>query len=345
MNDKKKILSVLLEKLNEQIGKQGLQSESDLAQVFGVPSQSQRSMFEILYKTQSEPNPTLLEILGYSSENVEDHPFKKVEVGTTRYSPDYVLKNGQKSIAIIDIKAPDISLDKDDWARQICSYCREEKAPLGLLFNGREARVFINPEVKGLTQHKDKFTNVLVATASQHDIKQLVELLLKFSVENLELNAIIIAKQFALKRNKELANKKRRRQLQEILQETLANPSEQVLSALTNVENIWDDVEPQPSEAEVISAWLDRSSTVKFAAKNSSISNYNGSLRQMVAAICAAKGLDYLKANNVKGLRFRGHGGNGYYLIPQGNDVPTDLFVGNVSANDAARIMSQLERL
>jgi len=46
---------------------------------------------------------TLLKILGYNTDTVNDHPTERVLIGTTQFQPDYVLRNGQKCLAVLDL--------------------------------------------------------------------------------------------------------------------------------------------------------------------------------------------------------------------------------------------------
>ena len=167
MNDTRKRLSNYLGKLSNAIENQKIQSEADLDALFRVKTQQQLNLLEIIGISSSEENATLLEILGYNSENVEDHPVKVAIIGRMNYVPDYVLNYHPKlPLAVIDLKAPEVNLDIQRSVGQIISYCREIKAPLGLLFNGRSVRVYINTEVKGLTKFKE-LTGQSVASANE----------------------------------------------------------------------------------------------------------------------------------------------------------------------------------
>jgi hypothetical protein len=251
----KQLLFDYLLMLSEGIECQEIQSEADVEQMFRVETDQQLALWKRRGIEKSEKNSTLLEILGYSSADVDDHPVKKVIVGQISYAPDYILKCQQKILAIVELKAPGQNLDRDRWIGQINSYCRELKVPIGLLFNGTDLRVFINTEIKGLTKHKELFYCQPVASARTHEMKQMVDILLKLSASSLDDNPLIVANSFASKRRSEIRDRDRQKQLQYLLKLALTNPSAEVLTALSTLDSIWGNADSKPSEQELISAW------------------------------------------------------------------------------------------
>lgn len=241
--------------LSEGIECQEIQSEADIEQMFRVETDQQIALWKRRGIEKSEKNSTLLEILGYGNADIDDHPVKKNVVGQISYAPDYILKRQQKMLAIVDLKAPDQDLDRERWIGQISSYCRELKVPIGLLFNGTDLRVFINTEIKGLTKHKELFYNQPVASAGTHEMKQMVEILLKLSASSLEENPIMAASGFANKRRAEFRDRDRQKRIQHLLQAALTNPSSEIFSALAGLDSIWGNNEAKPSEQELASAW------------------------------------------------------------------------------------------
>lgn len=231
-----------------------IQSEADLAQMFRVETEQQLALWEIQYGIPKKP--TLLELLGYSSVDVDERPVKKTVIGQINYSPDYVLKCEQKLLAIVDLKAPGQNLDHERWIGQISTYCRELKVPLGLLFSGTEIRVFINTDYKGLTKHKELFLHQNVASAGSHERKEMVDIFLKFAAATLDPNPVAIANAFASKRRHELKDRARQKHIQQQLKAILDNPPPQVFSAICSVDGIWGELEPKPSEAEIRTAWV-----------------------------------------------------------------------------------------
>ena len=254
-NNLKQLLNDYLGMLSDGIECQEIQSEADIEQMFRVETEQQLALWKRRGIEKSEKNSTLLEILGYSNTDVDDHPVKKVVVGQISYAPDYILKRQQKMLAIVDLKAPGQNLDRDRWVGQINSYCRELKVPIGLLFNGTDLRVFINTEIKGLTKHKELFYCQPVASAGTHEIKQMVEILFKLAAPCLEENPIVVASGFANKRRNEFRDRDRQKRIQHLLKMALTNPSAEVLTALSALDSIWENTDPKPSEQELNSAW------------------------------------------------------------------------------------------
>lgn len=236
-----------------------IQNEADIVQMFRVETEQQLALWEMQYGIRKKPS--LLELLGYSASDVDERPVKKTVVGQINYAPDYILKRQQKLLAIVDLKAPGQNLDHERWIGQISSYCRELKVPLGLLFNGTEVRVFINTDYKGLTKHRELFFNQPVASAGSHERKQMVDILLKFAAITLEVSPIVVANGFASKRRHELRDRERQKRIRHQLKSVLANPPSTVFAAISSLDNIWGDIEPKPSEAELSAAWVETMAT------------------------------------------------------------------------------------
>lgn len=256
--DTRKRLFEFTGNLSKAINNLTVQTEADLEKFVQVESKAQLDLREALGYVKTEMNSTLLEILGYRYEDVDDHLTKKVIVGQIRYSPDYILKIKQKPFAIIDLKSPDTNIDHDRWIGQIHCYCRDESAPIGILFNGRSLRVFINTELKGLTRFHEHFNGQPIAVADEHEVKQVVEILLRFAYGSVEVNPISIARSFADKRLKEINNRRWQDTVAERINRILDEPSNDVLSAIAGVENAWTGIDPKPSGADVEKIWKER---------------------------------------------------------------------------------------
>ncbi len=259
--DPKRRLLDFLHNLSSVIEKGTIQTEADLEKFVQVESKAQLDLREALGYTKTEVNSTLLEILGYGHNDVEDHPQKKAIVGQIRYSPDYILKRKGKSLAVIDLKSPDVNIDHDKWMGQIHNYYRDEAVPIGILFNGCGLRVFINTEHKGLTRYHGIFAGQSVASADISEPKQMAEILLKFSAA-LETNPLVTARALANKRKEDIGKREWQKSVVERLRTVLADPTEEVLHALAAV-NIWSDIEPKPSEQELTAIWANRPSPVE----------------------------------------------------------------------------------
>ena len=169
-------------------------------------------------------------------------------------------------LAIIDLESTWAEFRPPRWMGQVLSYCQQLNAPLGMLFDGTEARVFLNTSMKGLSKHKNLFDAQPIASVGSHEKRRLVELFMKFSKSNLALNPIAVANDLASKRRLELRNRERHKLIQSQLLSMLSVPTPQVFAALAAVENAWTSIVPKPSVLELSKAWA-ASHTVKPVAQ------------------------------------------------------------------------------
>lgn len=249
--DTRKRLAAFLTKMRGIIDGEAIQSEVDLEKFFQVESKAQLDLLAGMGYIKQPENATLLEILGYEYGDVEDHPQKKVSIASSRYSPDYILKRNGKRLAIVDLKTPEVNLDRGKWAGQVCYYCHMENVPIGFLFNGRSLRVFVNVEFKGLTKYAAAFKEQPVAEADMDNERQMIDLLLKFAATHPEENPVAIARGLANQRLKELRDKAQKKDIESRLKELLACPPDAMLEALPDL-SIWDGLTRKPSVGELL---------------------------------------------------------------------------------------------
>lgn len=251
----RQLLSDYLAALEKAISCQQIQSEADLEEVFRVTTDKQKQVVAFFGSSPHHKHRQLLEILGFTEVDVDDHCAKLTVVGQISYTPDYVLKQGSKLLAIVDLKAPGQNLDHPRWVGQILSYCQQLNVPLGLLFDGTEARVFVNTSMKGLTKHKGLFEAQPIASVGSQEKRRLVEVLLKFAKVNLTNGPISVANDLASKRKHELRDRERQKLIQSHLLTVLAEPTPQVFVALAAIEDAWAAFDVKPSVTELSQAW------------------------------------------------------------------------------------------
>ena len=364
LTEKKQVVDLLgriaegiSEQLIEGVSERLIKSEKDLEGFVRVIPAAVRMAATL---KGGELNATLLELLGYTIESCDDHPFLLTIVGHTKYSPDYVLRSGQKLLAILDLKAPGISLDDGEGIEQIQSYCRargDRTAPIGVLFNGRSVRVFINHDYPSFTKYKKlsiqtdtkkkiNFYETPVEAADD-DIGAIAAVLLKLSVASLSDDPASVARKMGNAKIQTVEEGKWTHEISDRLRAALSEPSDEVIRAIASIDSLWVGMEKGPEPADAVIAWNRRTeapitvASVKAAAKQS----INGLLRQTVAEACATRGWADVESRRVRGLRHRGVGGNGYHLVPQGEGVPKDLYVAGVATADADLIISQLKHI
>ena len=344
MSDTQHQLKAFLSTLLELIDTQAIQQENHLEQVVRVRTQQQLAILSML-SSGVESSRTLLELLGYDVADVADHPRRTI-IGTVSYEPDYLLQSGERPLVVLDLKAPEVSLNSDRAVSQICTYCRGVKAPLGLLFNGSELRVFINTEYKGLTKYKE-FSLKPVAVVDRHDLAGMAELLSRFNRSALFQNPLALARKLADKRWRELNDQQRQAVIRKNLREMLSNPPAALLAALPVLDGVWDDLEPKPSETEIVHAWRTQKTADVTGTVGPTRTGANPELRRTVAEVCATKGWQAIEQAKISGLRYRLNGieERGFRLVPQGAGVPTGLCVQGRDAPGARRIIAELQSI
>ena len=354
LTEKKQVVD-LLNRIADGISRQLTKSEKDLERFVRVMSDAERDTDDL--HREGKPKATLLQLLGYTLASCDDHPYFMTIIGHTRYSPDYILNSGQKVLAILDLKAPGISLDDREGIEQVQSYCaRGDKAsPLGVLFNGRSIRIFVNPDYPGFTRYKKLSTAEdprkrinfyeTPVEAADNDVNAVAAVLLKISVMSLSDDSASVARKMANAKIQTIEKGKWAHEVSDRLRAALSEPSDEVIRAVASIDSLWVGMEKGPEPADAVIAWNRRKevpitvASVKATAKQS----INGLLRQTVAEACATRGWADVESRRVRGLRHRGFGGNGYHLVPQGKGVPLDLHVAGVATADADSIISQLE--
>ena len=369
--EKKQIVD-LLNRIVEGIEKQYITKEADLEQFVRVVPIAVRGMQEL---QGGEIKPTLLEILGYTDLTCDDHPiitFVMAGRKGVKIIPDYVVKSAeQKDLATWELKAPTEDVDSKEPIEQLMSYCSEPKrqTPIGILFNGRKLRVFINSEYPGLGKYKRiseaptplfNFKRSPVLSLELDDpepsdkvpYKLIVDNLLSLSCSSLSDGAVSCARKLAEKKLGIVRDGERDRKIVEGLQEALASPTDEMIKAIAGSIHSWKDFETPPSLDDAVRAWQKRKDNVRRSqtiegVESQAKQSINGIVRQKVAQICSdsSKGYDFLVRANIKGLRFRNEGGNGYHPVPQAAGVPGNLFVGGLSTEDAKKVIYRLEAL
>jgi hypothetical protein len=346
MDETRTALQLFLTRLNEAIECQAVQSEAHLEEAVRIRSTQELARRTVTGADSGPTKGTLLEILGYDFTDVDDHPKRLTVIGTIDYQPDYILKTSGQPATVLDLKAPDVSLEKA--TEQICSYCRDIGVPLGILFNGHRMNVFINARDKKLTKYAE-FASEPVATADNHDLPFMVDLLFQFSKSTLGTHTYALARCLAEKARTTTKNRERQIRIRERLAATLSEPPDALLAALCTMDEIWSGLESSPSLAELTVA---RDSThVKpgLQVSGSGRSGANPTLRNRVAQVCAKHGwqtVESARANGrLRGLNYRLDGieEHGYRLVPQGQGVPTGLCIQGKDAPGARRMIQELE--
>ena len=356
LTEKKQVVD-LLDRIADGISRQLTKSEKDLERFVRVISDAERDTDDL--HRDGKPKATLLQLMGYTLASCDDHPYLMTIVGHTKYSPDYVLSSGQKVLAILDLKAPGVSLDDREGIGQVQSYCArgDRTAPIGVLFNGKSVRVFINPDYPSFTKYKKRSVETdqkkqinfyeTPVDAADDDSSTIAAVLLRISAASLSDDPASVARRMANAKIQTIEKGMWAHEVSDRLRAALSEPSDEVIRAIASVDSIWEGMEKKPEPADAVIAWHRRKETLLTVAsvKATAKQSINGLLRQKITEACAARGWAYVQSCQIKGLRHRTNGGNGYHLVPQGEGVPTDLHVAGVATGDAELIISQLEHI
>lgn len=116
---------------------------------------------------------TLLEALEYSNHYV--HPQYPIQLGTSKPRVDFLLSEDPKRKApnswMLDLKKPGESCDRDKYVKQIQSYLGQEKVPLGVLFNGKWALAYVNPDHEFVNDLFKSITEMELAETPALDLR------------------------------------------------------------------------------------------------------------------------------------------------------------------------------
>lgn len=371
-SDLKKQLAEWITYTLEGIHKNFIKSESDLETKIRVLSEEDRD--KARYDNRGvNPPPTLLELLGYNDVTCDDHPTVTFTIAgrkAIKIIPDYIVKSAeQKDLATWELKAPTEDIDSKESVEQLMSYCLEPKrqTPIGVLFNGRKLRVYINPDFPGLGKYKKISEAELSVFDFKHSpvlslelvhpepndkqpYKQVSDALISLSSMCLSAGSVNHAKKMAERRLKEREDEKRNAKIVLCLQEAFASPTDEIVKAVSTAIRIWDGLETPPGPDDALRAWYNRKDKPKQSQTIEAVEtlakrSINSIVRQKVVQICASRGYDFLASANVKGLRFRNTGGNGYHPVPQAEGVPGNLFVSGLSTEAAKKVIYQLDAL
>lgn len=313
-------------------------------QVAGVPfSISTERDLEKFVDLGAESSKTLLRILGYS-DSIKHPP---LQIGSGPVLPDYLLKHQQKDLAVLELKNPDENIDDPKWVRQLLTYCQLLKTPLGLLFNGKSFRVYINTDDRNLSKFTD-LSRQSVASADKPDWRHMAELMTCFSADALQVNPIGLAKRLAREETKRRIVRGRQKDIRDVLKQTIKDEPPcfelDLLRVLASVESLWTQFDPPPNEKELEKAWQSKPTENIGRLSNGAV---NPALREKLREVCGVKGWDAILSVHIKGLRTRTDGleESGYRLVNAGPGVPAGLCVQGKDTPGAKAVIAELDNL
>lgn len=200
-------------------------------------------------------HPTLLDLLGYLRDEVEDHPTMTAQNGTVRIIPDYVLRVDKVVVAVLELKAPSINIALDSFTQQIISYCLQTNAPLGFLFNGTSLRVFVNTNYNGFARQRALFTTEPVLSIHTGNTDELATAFYKLTRPDSVHHAVEMGRRLASDQKRQLESKERRKEIGKILKECFNNPTDELFDCLSGMNTAWSGMKVNPTAAEIKAIW------------------------------------------------------------------------------------------
>lgn len=342
--------------------------------VAGVKFQvSNEKELEKFIGVEEDNDRTLLQILGYTKEEVDSQPTYVTVIGHNKYRPDYVLHRDQKPTVIVDLKSPKENLADPRWVEQIDSYCRAKRVPFGLLFNGVDALLFVNlsqvtqvnrAELKKYverlpvspTTYAEHLVVPPIMGAQRPALREMAELLNVVSTAELTSRDEAVRKASGLVRQRlrELKQEDEWLRYQEAIRARLvAIQGDQtalgkMLLAACSADKVLRAMKPKPSASDLLAAWQGvLPPEPPRVEERPERSGANIRLKEKLAEVCAAKGWDESWAKQIKGFRYRLNGveDKGYRRMKQSPGVPPGFCIPGYQTPVAEAIIKQLDQL
>ncbi|MDE2125376.1 MAG: type I restriction enzyme HsdR N-terminal domain-containing protein [Armatimonadetes bacterium] len=289
--------------------------------------------------------PTLLGLLGYDVATVvEQVPIKTFTV-TGRADYGLCPTAGAKEFAaIVELKAPGEELGQH--AGQLLRYCDGVEAPLGLLFNGTRAQLWVNTKHTKLSRYKAVCGSPVLEADLSGGALGVAKALATLARETLEDDPVATARKLAQAAQRRGPRLQRAREIEERVNAVL-NPKlstelrKELIPVLAGVKPLWQDLKGgSPSVKEL--------GNVRFRPVEPSEEKVskNSLVRAKVAEACESCGYDAVRNARIGSLRMSTEtAGRGYYPVPSARNVPANLAVGGVSAANADKIIVALDEL
>ncbi|MCX6345121.1 MAG: type I restriction enzyme HsdR N-terminal domain-containing protein [Armatimonadetes bacterium] len=199
----------------------------------------------------------LLQILGYSADGVSYN--KKIDFARGQgLLPDFVVSVKGKAVLVIEDKAPSIAVN--DWITQVHAYFYKVDAPLGMIFNSRQAILLINTRLPELSRFRKKLEFEPILQASINDQPQIVQLLNYLAAPTSRSAMLSIAKRLAEQRLIEITKDGREQKRLKIISDRIAvikaEPPDHLLAAIIANDDELKKIRSKPDE--VRAAWQGR---------------------------------------------------------------------------------------
>ena len=197
---------------------------------------------------------SLLLALGYEKTNVLQQ-FAVKGIGTAKPRVDFVI--GEKSnYWMLELKKPNDFCDRAKHVEQLQSYMIQENVALGVIFNGRQAFAYVNPEhnsvaniCKNISEEEInlipdldlKKKPIKKSSINSGDTKEIIKFFRLFKNEeklpDVQMLAFNLADQYIKKLRQEAKFAIRQDSIKNAFYEILNNPNDQLLEAIIQASN------------------------------------------------------------------------------------------------------------
>lgn len=286
----------------------------------------------------------LLTILGYDSAQVKGQ--HGVRLAASTYRVDYRVETGTQPW-LLELKAPTESCG--EHLKQLRDYFfGSPDVPLGVLFNGKEARVYVNTSHKGLKTYESDLGLEPVRMADTRQASQLVDIFAPLAWSGSMLDTLPLARQWAKARRAKIAadkrSKARKATVQAAVDELLSDPQDDLLEKALECSAKLKEL--QATVDDIRDAWLARLHRQPKQAFPDNV-KINPTMRALVARVCGKIGYEALHNLRIRGLYL--YTGDKASMrgtpVEPGPGVPDGLSVAAVDRPSGERIIATLNEV
>jgi hypothetical protein len=289
--------------------------------------------------------PRLLSILGYDEAGAVTEQYPIVS-GSRTLALDFLVAKPPRSWAL-ELKAPSTTLTLGH-AKQLRDYMARAKTLIGVLFNGREAKCFVDASRAATSSvSPDTVERLSVRpafeAASLEGAAGLARFFATFSAGKYPGTSLTLARRLVKQWDSRELAQRRQAVVHRALEQCLRHPDDAVARALVAASSELAAMTPPVEPSEAIAAWPFGPAPSSPAPKPGQL---NPRVRELVAEACRKLGYENLLSLGLKGLATSQEEpppNDGYWPVPAMEGVPDGLKVMGVNSNTAKRLISALE--
>jgi len=194
----------------------------------GIPDERTLSETVEIRRFALEGVQTLLQSLGYDHTTVQANC--PIQAGSGKVYADFVVGDGD-NVWVLELKSPEQNCGNMGFVAQLQDYMVRYDTPIGALFNGREAAVYVNPRHRALKSLAGRADELKTAPCSQDAVRGCQGTALLFSPFRHTGSVPDVAK-LARKLAKALPPQPKGPEIHQALESLLQSPTEELASAV-----------------------------------------------------------------------------------------------------------------